>query len=136
MRCAECFALRSSVCQAVEAMQHEVTCRLPKSHDASSISPCDGSVMCAASILRGDSVGMAAHVIGAVVNVQLRWTVVSQNLNALRAQGSRCGVRDLSLVRMTAPKSGAGGLSTVSASVSISTVPAHVHKLFEFLLML
>ena len=39
MRRAKWLALRQQVCQAVEALQHEVTCRLPKSRDASGISP-------------------------------------------------------------------------------------------------
>ena len=46
---AQWLALRQQVCQAVGALQHEVTCRRPKSRDASGISPCDGSVLYAAS---------------------------------------------------------------------------------------
>ena len=37
MRRARWLALRQQVCQAVEAVQHEVTCRFPKSRDASGI---------------------------------------------------------------------------------------------------
>ena len=63
MRCGHWLALRQQVCQAVEALQHEATCRLPKSRDASGISPCNGS--CAQP-----RVGKAAQASGAAVDVQ------------------------------------------------------------------
>ena len=97
--------LRSQMCQAVETMQHEVTCRLPKSRSASVISPCDGSVLCAASILRGGLCELERR-LRPVVPL---WTCSSMDkcismLRALRAQVKKCGANDLSPVPVAAPK--------------------------------
>ena len=68
MRRAKELVLRQQVRQAVDALQHEVTCRLPKSRDASGISPSDGSVLCAANTR--DCASRKGQAIGAAVDVQ------------------------------------------------------------------
>ena len=68
---AKWLVLRQQVCQAAEAMQHEVTCRLSDSRNASIVSPVR-AVSCAQRAFSAETVrvGMTTHVIGTVVNVQ------------------------------------------------------------------
>ena len=105
MRRAKWLALRSQVCQFVEVVQHEVTCRLPKRRDAFDIPHFDNSVLCSEHSPRTVRVGMAAQVIGAFANVRFDEQLHPKMFNALRIHSSKCGVSGLRLVRMTAPKS-------------------------------
>ena len=115
MRRAQWLALRSQVCQAVEAMQHDVTCRLPKSRDASAISP-SGAVRSKRPLQS--------------------WTqVVGDSYKDLTMFRQRF-VSDLCLVQMIAPKVERQSVLRKGVECVLSASLLHQHMLFALLLML